>query len=276
MNTISSEVPRLWRLGLGNWVVLGAIVGLLALIYWDALVELERLWGERQEYSHGYLIPVIAAFLLWQNKSELSRTAFTGSWWGVLVFLFGIVMFIMGELAALYVIQNYSLIVVLGGLALALTGWKGVRLWWAPLLLLLFMVPLPSILHNNLSGKLQLISSEYGVAIIRFFDISVYLEGNVIDLGTYQLQVVEACNGLRYLFPLMSFGFLMPSDAAIRLKDLSGVVSKSSYLTMQKTGSSSGTFVQLETLKFHELMKLTTLLSVSSSAESSSRIKSIV
>ena len=71
------------------------------------------------------------------------------------------------------------------------------------------MIPLPSFLYFNLSQELQLISSMIGVAVIRLFDISVYLEGNVIDLGVYQLQVVEACSGLRYLFPLMSFGFLI-------------------------------------------------------------------
>jgi exosortase D (VPLPA-CTERM-specific) len=70
------------------------------------------------------------------------------------------------------------------------------------------MVPLPPFIYNNLSGQLQLISSELGVAVIRLFGISVFLEGNVIDLGTYQLQVVEACSGLRYLFPLVSLSFV--------------------------------------------------------------------
>jgi exosortase D (VPLPA-CTERM-specific) len=70
------------------------------------------------------------------------------------------------------------------------------------------MIPLPSFFLNNLSAKLQLISSEIGVAVIRAFDISVYLEGNVIDLGNYKLQVVEACSGLNYLFPLMSLAFI--------------------------------------------------------------------
>jgi exosortase D (VPLPA-CTERM-specific) len=71
------------------------------------------------------------------------------------------------------------------------------------------MIPLPNFLYNNLSQQLQLISSELGVWVIRQFGVSVFLEGNVIDLGAYKLQVVEACSGLRYLFPLMSFGFLI-------------------------------------------------------------------
>ena len=72
---------------------------------------------------------------------------------------------------------------------------------------LIFMVPLPNFLYFNLSQSLQLLSSEIGVWVIRLFGISVFLEGSVIDLGTYKLQVVEACSGLRYLFPLASFAF---------------------------------------------------------------------
>jgi len=71
------------------------------------------------------------------------------------------------------------------------------------------MVPFPNFIYNNLSTKLQLVSSAIGVGVIRLFGISVYLEGNVIDLGSYKLQVVEACNGLRYLFPLMTLGVIV-------------------------------------------------------------------
>ena len=92
---------------------------------------------------------------------------------------------------------------------LAAIGVSGTRLLVAPLAYLVFMVPLPNFLMFNLSQQLQLISSKIGVVVVRAFDISVYLEGNVIDLGVYKLQVVEACSGLNYLFPLMSFGFLL-------------------------------------------------------------------
>ena len=80
--------------------------------------------------------------------------------------------------------------------------------FWPAVLYLFFMLPLPQVLYLPLSLKLQTISSELGVALISLFGVPVFLEGNVIDLGSYQLQVAEACSGLRYLFPLMSFGFL--------------------------------------------------------------------
>ena len=94
-------------------------------------------------------------------------------------------------------------------MTLSFPGLAAFRLVAVPLLILLFMIPLPVFFLNNLSAKLQLLSSQLGVAFIRLFDISVFLEGNVIDLGGYKLQVAEACSGLRYLFPLMTLGFLM-------------------------------------------------------------------
>src|SRR5207249_6025920 len=82
------------------------------------------------------------------------------------------------------------------------------KLVWVPLMILFFMVPLPNFLYQGLSAQLQLLSSKLGVSVIRLCDISVFLEGNVIDLGNYKLQVAEACSGLRYLFPLMALGFI--------------------------------------------------------------------
>jgi exosortase D (VPLPA-CTERM-specific) len=103
---------------------------------------------------------------------------------------------------------QYGFLMTILGVAMSLVGFRGLKLIWAPLLYLVFMVPLPSFLYANLSAELQLISSQLGVAFVRWFNIPVFLEGNVIDLGIYKLQVVEACSGLRYLFPLMSFGYL--------------------------------------------------------------------
>src|SRR6202035_4926761 len=96
-----------------------------------------------------------------------------------------------------------------GGLILSFLGWSAFRLIAIPLLILLFMIPLPQFILANLSTKLQLLSSQIGVDVMRLFNVSVFVEGNVIDLGGYKLQVAEACSGLRYLFPLMTLGFLM-------------------------------------------------------------------
>ncbi|MEJ2405355.1 MAG: VPLPA-CTERM-specific exosortase XrtD [Candidatus Thiodiazotropha sp.] len=116
--------------------------------------------------------------------------------------------FFLGTVATTFTLVQYALVLTIMSFAYALLGFQSFKLVFGPLFLLFFVVPLPPFIFNNLSGKLQLLSSELGVDVIRFFGISVYLEGNVIDLGEYKLQVVEACSGLRYLFPLVSLAYL--------------------------------------------------------------------
>ena len=183
-------------------------IALLAWVCYDGLALMVS-WWERDEYSHGYMIPLVALYLLWQKRYLLAEQAESGSYLGVLVLLGALMAWLLGELSAIYTIIQYAFFIGLFGLALLWVGVRGTLAVWAPIFYLIFMIPLPNFLYFNLSQELQLISSSIGVFVIRLFDISVFLEGNVIDLGTYQLQVVEACSGLRYLFPLMSFGFLI-------------------------------------------------------------------
>ncbi len=194
--------------GLRHWVIALVVGGAAAYVFRDGVRTIIEAWG-REEYSHGYLIPVVVAYLIWQARGKLAQESFTGSWLGVGVTAVGLFLYFLGELGTLYVLLQYGFIVTLVGLVYAWLGWKTFRHIWVAMLLLFFTVPLPSFLYNNLSSQLQLISSEIGVWFIRQFGISVYLAGNVIDLGSMQLQVVEACSGLRYLFPLMTLAFIV-------------------------------------------------------------------
>jgi exosortase D (VPLPA-CTERM-specific) len=188
-------------------------MGLLALIALSLLVtfrdglNLMLDWWVEPEYQHGYLIPVVALYLIWARLVDLERLSLRESWLGVVVVMLGLVGFLIGELSALYAIIQYSFLVTLWGVVLTAIGWRGTRVIWAGLLFLAFMIPWPRFLQWGLSNELQLISSQLGTGFLRLIGISVYLEGNVIDLGKYQMQVVEACSGLRYLFPLASFAF---------------------------------------------------------------------
>lgn len=191
-------------------LLLGVIAGVAAFV---ALFEntfgfLYVNW-QREEYSHGFLIPVVTAFLLWQRWPEIARQPFSGSWAGVAVVMVGLALYFAGTLAAITAIDAYALVIVVGGCALAAMGWQAFRPAMGPIALLFLMNPLPAFLYNNLSSQLQLISSQLGVGFIRLFGISVFLEGNVIDLGSYKLQVVEACSGLNYLFPLLTLGVIV-------------------------------------------------------------------
>jgi exosortase D (VPLPA-CTERM-specific) len=94
------------------------------------------------------------------------------------------------------------------GLVLSFGGYSLLKAAFIPIAFLVFAIPMPYFIDSELTWRLQIISSQLGVFFIRLFDIPVYLTGNVIDLGNYKLQVAEACSGLRYLYPLLSFGFL--------------------------------------------------------------------
>ncbi|WP_167854963.1 VPLPA-CTERM-specific exosortase XrtD [Mangrovimicrobium sediminis] len=178
-------------------------------IFWDGLVEMEWRWANIEEYSHGYMIPFVAFFLFYQKLPALIRLNWRGRWLGPLLMAGAMLGWFLGDLSSIYIIVHYAFLLALVALGISVFGVRGFRLTWASFAYLIFMIPLPTFLYRGLSEQLQLISTQIGVAVIQLFDISVYVTGNVIDLGVYQLQVVEACSGLRYLFPLMSFGFLI-------------------------------------------------------------------
>jgi len=190
--------------------ILIAIVvsGLAGILFYKGFDFIFYMWLNKEEYSHGILIPFISVFLVWQRKDVLERLNFTGSAAGLGLMFLGLVLFIMGRLSALSLLINYAMIIVVAGFLLSYMGWLAFRIILVPVFLLFLMIPLPGFLYETFSANMQLISSDIGVAIIRMFGISVYLEGNVIDLGAMKLQVVEACSGLRYMFPLMTLGLI--------------------------------------------------------------------
>ncbi|WP_295536671.1 VPLPA-CTERM-specific exosortase XrtD [uncultured Thioclava sp.] len=188
---------------------LGALTLACAPFFALGLQSLGAAWST-PEYSHGPLIPLISLYLF---ARELRHAPAHSSpqhtrWQGVVVIIAALAVAAFGDLAQIPDIVTYALIGWLMGVVLLVMGWQAGRHHWKPVLHLIFMLPLPQILYWKLTIALQLISSELGVALVRAFDIPVYLSGNVIDLGVYKLQVAEACSGLRYLFPILSFSYL--------------------------------------------------------------------
>jgi exosortase D (VPLPA-CTERM-specific) len=191
-----------------KWLQLAVAAGIIltfGMVFQKTFVYLYVNW-HREEYSHGFLIPLICLLLLWQRRRVFLQSSLHGSWSGVAVVLLGLLLAFLGFAASIVGVDAYALVVVIVGCVVAAVGWRGLRLAALPVALLLLMVPLPTFWYNNLSSQLQLLSSQIGVDIIRALGVSVFLEGNVIDLGSYKLQVAEACSGLRYLFPLMTLG----------------------------------------------------------------------
>lgn len=193
------------------WGALGLIVLMLVSAPFFALgiESLGAAWST-PEYSHGPLIPLISLYLFARELRHTPplATANPRRWPGIAVIGAGLGVAGFGNLAQIADIVTYGLILWLMGVVLLAMGWEAGRRHWKPVLHLIFMLPLPQILYWKLTIFLQLISSQIGVALVRAVDIPVFLEGNVIDLGVYKLQVADACSGLRYLFPILSFSYL--------------------------------------------------------------------
>jgi len=202
------EMP-VWRPSAGLAVLLIAASFLLIVPFAAELHAMWRWWLDRPEYSHGVLMPALALLLAWQQRDRLERLPLLGSWWGLGLVLLGGLLLLLGKLAAVQVIVQYAFVVTLAGLVLALVGRRVAGMLLVPLVILVLMIPPPEFIFKSMTAGLQLVSSQLGVAIVRLCGVSAYLEGNVIDLGSYKLEVAEACSGLRYLFPLMVLSYIM-------------------------------------------------------------------
>jgi exosortase D (VPLPA-CTERM-specific) len=130
------------------------------------------------------------------------------AWTGALLIVLAMALHIVAVLGAIFILSQLAFIVTLMGIILSVGGFSLLRTAFFPVMFLIFAIPLPYFIDANLSLQLQLLSSQLGVFFIRLFGIPVYLDGNLIDLANYKLQVVDACSGLRYLFPLLSLSFL--------------------------------------------------------------------
>jgi exosortase D (VPLPA-CTERM-specific) len=181
---------------------------LLGYMYADSLAFLFRHWMGSEDYSHGIFVPLISLFLIWQARHRIAEAGIENSWWGLAVISAGLFLYWIGEFATLYVLQHVSLWMVIVGLVIALMGVRGARAIAFPLSYLLTSIPLPVFLYAGLSSQLQLWSSALGVGCLQLVGVTAFREGNVIDLGPIQLQVVEACSGIRYLLPLTSLALL--------------------------------------------------------------------
>ena len=210
MSTVASNTTGFVRSFItpGMFWLVAALAGTV-LLFADGFEELFRAW-QAPEYSHGPLIPVLSGLLfLRQLKTvPINTSGKVNRWPGIVVIGVALAMAGLGIATSISDIVAYAIIVWIGGLLLVSFGWETGKHFWPPVLHLVYMLPLPNALYFQISGYLQLISSELGVYFLRLLSVPVFLDGNIIDLGVFKLHVAEACSGLRYLFPILSFSYI--------------------------------------------------------------------
>lgn len=176
-------------------------------IFRDAGEAMMQSWSQ-EEYSHGYLIPPLALLLL-LNKISDGGIVPRSSWWGAALVLLGVVAAFLFQFAGIGHVLPQIYVFTLIGVMILFLGGKSLRPLAGPVILLLFAAPLPKFFYYAISSQMQFLSTTLGVTFLQWLGISVFQDGNIIDLGKYQLNVVEACSGVRYLFPLLSLSFLL-------------------------------------------------------------------
>jgi exosortase len=160
---------------------------------------MHRWWNEA-DYSHGFFVPLFAAFLLWHRRGMVSSTSTGGRWLGmILVAVTAGIRFAAAYLSS-PLVDAVSIPVCMAGIALLLGGWEALRWSWPAVVFLFFMIPLPGIVSERLAGPLQRVATECGTFALQTLGVPAGAAGNVIYLSQDPpIMVVEACSGLRML-----------------------------------------------------------------------------
>jgi exosortase len=190
-----------WSIQWGPVVVLGL---LLVLLYDRIAVKLVTDWATLPDFSHGFLIPFFALFLLWDKRHELRSTPIVPTWAGIWLVALGLFELLLGVFGADLFIQRTSFILLAAGLVWTLLGKAMLGRLKFVFFVLLLAIPLPTILFNQITFPLQLLASQFAANILPLFRVPVLQEGNIIQLPAMPLEVAQACSGIRSLMSLFT------------------------------------------------------------------------
>jgi exosortase len=202
------SAPTARRAGTGARVVLASALGAsLIWSYWPVLSEMAARWARDPRYSHGFLVPVFASYLLWSRRSERPSTA-ASNWLALTLFGAAAALRLVGGFFFVSWLDAVSILVSLAGLCFSLGGWSMLRWAWPSIAFLIFMVPLPYRFEESLGIPLQRFATESSSFFLQIFGVPAFSSGNTIVIDDFQIGVIDACNGLgmSYMFLACSLG----------------------------------------------------------------------
>ncbi len=205
---LAAQVGLVWP----QFASLGVVALCLLWAYWTTLAAMEDRWSHDPQYSHGFLVPLFAAAVLWHRREYLPR-ALAPSWWGLAVLVVGGIAHIAGGLLGVDALDALSLLPSLAGLCLLLGGWACLRWAWPAVAFLAFMMPLPFRLEVALAHPLRRLATVCSTYCLQTLGFPALSEGNIIFIDEVKLGVVEACSGLGML---MTF-FALSTAVALML-----------------------------------------------------------
>lgn len=205
-----------WRV----WAPWAFLLAVMLALYWRVLFKLVHDWYTIPDFSHGFLIPVFVAYAAWVSRDRIRRTPIKPSWAGVGCVLLALLILLTGVYGADLFLSRFSLVVLIVGLVWTFTGVAMLRTLAFPLAVLLLAIPFPAIIFNRITFPLQLFASRLAGVALPVFGVPVLREGNVIQLPQIQLEVAEACSGIRSLMTLFTvavmYGYFMEKSVARR------------------------------------------------------------
>lgn len=190
-----------WSIPWTQVTILGA---LLVLLYHRIAFKLVSDWYNLPDFSHGFLIPFFAVFLIWDRRNELRHTAIKPSWAGFPLVVLGLMELLVGVFGADLFLQRTSFVLLLAGLVWTLLGKEMLGRIKFVLFVLLLAIPLPAVVFNQITFPLQIQASKFASDILPLFDVPVLRDGNIIQLPAMPLEVAEACSGIRSLMSLFT------------------------------------------------------------------------
>ena len=197
------------------------LVAAMLALYGPVLVRLVKQWYNDADYSHGFLVPLLSAYLIWQRRDKLVEIARKPSNWGLLVVLGSLGMLFLGSLGAELYLSRTSIIGMICGLIVYFSGWRLLRAMAFPLVFLLFAIPIPALIYNEIVFPLQFIASRFATSCLETLNLfPIMREGNVLIMPGMRLEVVEACSGIRSLMSLLAlaagYGYLAEKSIPVR------------------------------------------------------------
>jgi exosortase len=200
-----SVIDRFWRIGI-------AFV-LFCILFWQELAGLLKSWSTPNE-SHGILIPAFSLYFIYQQRVNLRRTKGKPSFLGALLLVLALLGYLWSIISTLGYPRPVMMVVAVGAIVLMMGGWPIVRKVWLPVVFLLFAIELPPTLHETLTMPMREWASTVVATILNFFpDINCEASGVLIHGihrgEVFDLNVAEACSGMRLLRTFVALGVAM-------------------------------------------------------------------
>jgi len=220
MSTAVIGVNKSYRVPVASLVVIGWVAALITLCYFPVIVRLVTQWANDDDMGHGFFVPVIAGFIAWQKMEQAQSVPAVPDWRGILLLAWAAIQLFIGTLGAELFLSRSALVFTIIGAVWLVGGTRYLRVFAFPLFLLFFMIPIPAIIYSTLTLPLQQFASAVAEQSLYMLGIAVSRDGNVLELPSMKLNVVEACSGIRSLLSLtflsLVYGYFFESNQRIR------------------------------------------------------------